>query len=569
MSTQHHARAVALEDTAIEVGDGKTVTVRVVSWNTDYRVSDNGRDFYTERYVPGGLNMRSGAELVATSEHDPRLMHPDAASKSGSVLGRNGVPVGRITATHIRADGLYADVRLFDSLDGDSFRRYVRSIEASGRPFYVSPEFEDEARDISAGDTVERVDATLIGLAFTLTPQYGDARVIAVRSTTHSGETLMSDENTTAEPDLAGTDTHDTPSDDMSGAPSPAPAAAVTRSQPAPAPRTAPRPGDSPITQASSHFRSFGHFAQAVASGNVSDAQRDRFARAFDTSVLADATGLVQDEWVAGVIDLYRTLTPAVNAFRQRALPSQGNVVNQPVVSVRPTVDAQASEFTEPSSTSAEITTATWSLATYAGGNNVSIQTLMRTDPAYLDELMRLYVREMALDINGDVVTELIAQADSGDSGTNAPLEYVDAVGFDELLFDASAVFLDTMHRPAEVLLMSVDLWLALGKAKDTAGDFPLYPAVNPFNRQGSLNTTSPSGNIVGLDWYVEPALGGVGDGVQAIVGVRDAWVTYTSPMGTLQADTPATLGRSVAVYQFAAFGATDNTGLIFIEDAV
>lgn len=564
-----YTRSVELAPAAVDfAGDGRTISVRVVSWNTDYRVSDDGITFYTERYLPGGLNMRSGAELAATSEHDPRLMHPDVAPRGASVVGRNGAPIGRVSATHVRSDGLYADVRVFDSLDGDEFLRYVRSLERTGRPFYVSPEFDDTARQIRAGDVIERVDATLVGLAFTLTPQYGDARVLAVRSHPNPGEPPMTDDNTVDDTEVAGTDTQPAPSDDMSAAPAPTVPAAAVRSQPE---RRAPRPGSVPGAEPApvgSHFRSFGHFAQAVARGDLGDAQRERFARAFDMSVIADATGLVQDQWVSGVIDLYRTLTPTVNAFRTRPLPDTGNVVNQPVVSVRPTVNAQAAEFTEPSSTSAEIGTATWNLSTYAGGNNVSIQTIMRTDPAYLDELMRLYVREMALDINGDVVTAMIAQADSGASGTNDPLEYVDAVGFDELLFDASAVFLDTMHRPAEVLLMSVDLWLALGKAKDTAGDYPLYPAVNPFNRQGTLNAVNAQGNIVGLDWYVEPALGGVGDGVQAIVGVRDAWVTYTSPMGTLQADTPATLGRSVAVYQFAAFGATDNTGLILIEDA-
>jgi hypothetical protein len=255
-----------------------------------------------------------------------------------------------------------------------------------------------------------------------------------------------------------------------------------------------------------------------------------------------------------------------VQAFDQRTLPANGLTVAQPTVTTRPTVDLQASQNTEVESTAAVIGSTSWNVVTFAGGQNTSLQTILRSDPSYLDELMRLYMRELALDVNLKVATALLAAAD--DVNTTA-LEYTTAKAFDTLIVDASAVFMDTLHRPAEVVGMSVDLWKALAKAKDTAGDIPLYPSLNPMNRSGTLNAVSTSGQIIGVDWYVDPALGGVGAGITGVVGVRDAFRTLLGPIGTLTADTPATLGRDTAIYQFGAYGKVDAAGLYLIDDAV
>lgn len=583
-----HVRAIALEEPAeLEVaGDGRTITVRVVSWNTDYRVSDDGRTYYRERYLPGGLNARPGALVIARSEHDPSMFGDRAAGFTSAA----GVTIGRVVATRIEPDGLDADVRVFKTRDGDDLLELVG--ERIVR--HISPEFDDAEHELVGDDPlVVRTNAELTGLAFTLHPQYGDARVLAVRSQHTPPETetptmkrrrnpdgtytVVDDAGNEVELDefdSSGTDTHDDDSDNTSGEQSGgelagAGATGATAGRSAPAQRReAPRPGAGSSSAAGrrSHFRSMGHYAQAVALGELgdpTDERRRRFARALATATTADAAGLLQEQWVPEIIDLYRTLTPSVQMFRQRTLPDTGMVINQPIVTQRPLVNQQAAELAEVASRKMTVGNASWDVETYGGGNNVSLQTIMRTEPAYLDELYRLWIREMALDVNGDVSAAQYAAAND----TNAALEFVDAAGFDELIIDASALFLDTLHRPAEVMLLSIDLWSALAKAKD-ADDHPLYPHVNPMNRSGSLSATTTSGNIINVEWAVEPALGGVGDGVKGIVGVREAWVTATSPMGTLAADVPSSLSRDNAVFEFAAFGATDTTGLVQIADA-
>lgn len=359
--------------------------------------------------------------------------------------------------------------------------------------------------------------------------------------------------------ETAGTDPG-SPSDDTSAQPAatPTPAAAVSH-------RSAPIPGAPQAAQPrGSHFRSFGEFAQAVAKGQLGDEQRDRYFRALAAGDLADAPGLLQVQWVGDVIDIYRTMTPTVQAFEQGTLPDNGMTVAQPIVGTRPTVDLQT-EGAQVSSTVATITSASWSVVTFAGGQNTSLQTILRTEPSYLDALMRLYVRELAIDVNTKVAAALVAAAD--DVNVTA-LEYTTAAAFDDLIIDASAVFMDTLHRPAEVVGLSVDLWKALAKADGSDGH-PLYPAINPQNRSGSMSAVDTNGQIRKVDWYVDPALGGVGDGVSAVIGVRDAFRTLLGPVGTLSADVPTNLSRDVAVYQFGAYGKVNAAGLYLVADAV
>jgi HK97 family phage major capsid protein len=339
----------------------------------------------------------------------------------------------------------------------------------------------------------------------------------------------------------------------------PAPVEPAVRS--APAPRTAPTPN----VQAT-QFRSFGEFTRAVALGQLQGEQQARYFRALDAAVSGtDATGLVTEQWINQVGDLVRQFTPSLNSWNRVPLPTEGMTMSAPLVTVAPTVAVQATQNTEVESTALTVTDVSYAIKTYAAGQNTSIQTIQRSTPAYLQVLMAQYVKYMAKAVNLAVATQLLVDAD--DVNTTS-LEYTTAAVFDELIIDASAVFLDSLGSPAQVLGMSVDLWKALAKAKTSNGD-PLYPSVNPMNRGGQMSATRTNGQIVEVDWYVDPDLGGVGDGITGAIGVREAFNIATGPMGTLNADVPSTLGRDTAVYQMAAFGKLDATGLYKIVDAV
>ena len=516
-------RSVSTSEVAPETStDGRTVTVRLVPWNTVQEVSD-GRGSYTETFSRGGLRGPSGPlPVYVEREHD------------GPVVG--------VLEDELedREDGLYGRIRLSRSAAGadtlaDIEERILR---------YVSVDFYDSPVPTGA-DHIVRSSAVLRRVAFTLLPQH-DAPVLSVRSIP---ETPVKDippmsEIQETEPTVE----------------------TVAELEPVVSTRSVPtiRPTAPVETPTGPRFESFGHFARAVALGQVETDERETFQRALADITTTQTPGLLREGWINDVIDLGRTLAPTVNNWRSRPLPSDAfPTVAQPVVETRPTVAKQTGEKKDIESTAAVIGVQQWAIDTYAGGNDVSIQALTRGTPDLLDELMRLYRRELAHTVNAAAVASLNAAAAVGVSG-NAALVYTDAAGFDGLVIEASATFLAAMRRPADVMALSVELWQDLATAKDTTGR-PLYPTVSPMNASGTMSGKSIEGQIVSIPWYVEPDLG---SGVKAVIGVSDAFLSQLGPVQTMSVDVPSKLGRDVAIYQEATFGATDASGLIQVASS-
>lgn len=531
MTPDSFQRAVATDLVSEVSDDGRTVTVRLVPWDTPKPVADRaGRTQYVETFVRGGLQVELDRVLVER-EHD-------------------GPVVGLLTSTDDRPDGLYGTIRMSRSSAGsdtlaDIEERILRSVSVDFLDLPVPP----------GAETVIRSAAMLRRVAFVMEPAL-DAPVLSVRSIPSPEQPPESE---TAMPDLIPTDNEDLDVlEDVAVVD--APAVVEQRSaRPSPSARVAQRSTPAP------RFESLGQFARAAAFGEIRGDELVTYQRALADILTSDAAGMIQEQWINEVIDLGRTYTPTVNAWRSRPLPTSGMSISQPVVTTRPSAAVQATQKTEVSSTTPVIGTEQWDIATYAGGNDVSIQLIRRAEPDYLTELMRLYTRELAQSVNLAALTSLNAAAAVGVSG-NAALEYTTAGAFDELVISASAEFMrsTSLRRPADQMAISVDLWAALGSAKDLDGR-PLYPGINPMNSNGTFSATGTSGSVVQIPWYVEPDLG---TGISGVIGVAEAFVTALGPVGTMTADVPAKLGRDVAMYQEAAFGAADASGLVQIVNA-
>lgn len=558
---ERFSRRVATPIAAETSADGRSVTVRLVPWDRPTTVGRNDRrGTFVETFRRGGLVVPDDAVVLVEREH-------------------GGPLVGVLTDHEERADGLYGTIRMSRSADGTNTLEDIHA----GIFGAVSVDFYDAPVPPGA-ERVERSGAQLYRVAFVTEPAL-DAPILSVRSRTDvpagalepeqtsqpatssqnerssdephpapapEQENPSMDENTTTE-DVVQEDevtTHDEPAQrEQRSAPA---RPAQTRQTSAPAPQ----------------FPTFGHFARAAALGEISGEPLQRYYRALADVVTGDVTGMIREQWISEVVDLMATFTPTLNAWRSRPLPASGMSISQPVVTTRPTVGEQETQKSDITSTDAVIGVAQWDIQTFAGGNDVSLQALTRAEPDLLNELMRLYAQQLAHAINGAAAASLTAAAAVGVSG-NTALEYVDPKGFPGLVVDASALFMSTtaLRRPANVIGMSVDLWKALGKALD-ADDRPLFPSLNPMNASGTFGATTVEGNLAGVSWYVDPDLGDDGDGIAGVIGVREAFVTARGPVGTLTADVPLKLGRDVAVYQEAAFGAADASGLVQIVDA-
>jgi hypothetical protein len=196
---------------------------------------------------------------------------------------------------------------------------------------------------------------------------------------------------------------------------------------------------------------------------------------------------------------------------------------------------------------------------TYAGGQGMSLQTMQRSTPDYLSEVMRLHTKEMMIDINKDVVAGVLAAATT----VNVAVEMVAGVEEDAFI-DAMAVILAQTFELASLAVLSIDMWKALGKLRDTTGR-PRFVGLNGVNPSGSFDLASTDGAIKSLRYYVDPmAVGKV-----AVVAMPDAYRTLVGAQQTLAADDPETLTHNAAVYCFAAHGVIDASGLVKIVDLV
>lgn len=580
---ESHSRAVASAPMTVD-GDGRTVEIQIVRWNEAQSVTDDGAVFYNEVFARGGLRVTPGARVIVRLDHNPAEF-PWLEFTGEKLAGvAEGAVVGQLVSTHARSDGLYGTVRLQNTADGAMARGLIDPADPILDKFSI--EFDDVwRRPARAGETVVRSDARLTGLVLTLSPQRGDARVLAVRS--QQQETPHMDEETTP-----GTPTPETPSDDTTTQETPVLATLSNARSAAGAQLTVPRAVARPGTvapggydhdyagavQQLAQFPTFGHYCRARARSGESPnegplfdalstvtahgAARRRHARAFEDATTADIAGLIQVQWINEVIDLYMVLAPTVANWSTSPMPEKGMTVSQPIVGDRPTPAVQTNQLDQPTSNKVTVTSSSWSVLTYAGGQGMSIQAIERSEPSYVDLVMRLYVKEMARARNAAAATVLLAHADDVNA---TAAEYVDAETFPDLLVDISAAFLGTLGQPLEVVGLSIALWKALGKAKDDAGRY-MFPDFGPMNTVGTFDATSPQGQIRKVNYYVEPAWGTTD--IKGVAGIRDAFRTITGAVQTITADVPTELSRDIAVYQYAAHGKADATGLYLIANA-
>jgi len=230
--------------------------------------------------------------------------------------------------------------------------------------------------------------------------------------------------------------------------------------------------------------------------------------------------------------------------------------INYPTVTQRPQVGKQVTEKTDIPSRKTTVTSGVANVQTFGGGEDVSIQVLQRTDPAYLGLMLELYAEEMAATMDAAAIAVAQAVIPAGNKltvsaaagGGDISAKLVEAAG---LIFAA--------HAQLNAAVFGIDAWSALAGAVDGDGR-PLFPNANPSNAVGSTDVTNTGGgNVRGMTFVVDPWM----PPDVAIVGDRRAFTSLIGGVQTLSADNPSKLGRDYAVFEFAAFAARKPNALV------
>ena len=265
-----------------------------------------------------------------------------------------------------------------------------------------------------------------------------------------------------------------------------------------------------------------------------------------------DNAGLVPTRQLTEVINgLGTRIRPSIDAISSGSLPDAGMTFEIPKITAMPTV-AVAAEDAAFSNTDQNSAFLSVDVKKFAGQQKFSVELLTRTSPLFYDELLRNMGAAMAKAQNAYVNGLLITNA-TVDATTVAT--YPTATELLGIISRGSAsVYAATagLANPfARNLIASTGQWANLMTLNDSGR--PIYSQVsNPMNQPGVAVPTSLTGNVAGLNLYVDPTNGGDGDGTLLVVN-PDAYTWYEGTQYQLRAESTADGSITVGIYSFGA----------------
>ena len=265
-----------------------------------------------------------------------------------------------------------------------------------------------------------------------------------------------------------------------------------------------------------------------------------------------DNAGLVPTRQLSEVINgLSTTIRPSIDAISRGALPDAGMTFEIPKITAVPTVAIAAEDavFSDTDQNSAFLSV---DVKKFAGQQKFSVELLTRTSPLFYDELLRNMVAAMAKAQNAYVNAQLIAGATLDGTTTTTYPTATELLGViargSASVYGATAGLANPFARN---LIASTGQWANLMTLNDAGR--PIYSQVsNPMNQPGVSVPTSLTGNVAGLNLYVDPANAGDGDGTLLVVN-PDAYTWYEGTSYQLRAESTADGSITVGVYSFGA----------------
>ena len=268
---------------------------------------------------------------------------------------------------------------------------------------------------------------------------------------------------------------------------------------------------------------------------------KDVYTRALADQITTNNPGVMVSGGLGSVKGIIEARRPAINAWGREALSGAGMSVDWPYFNgdLSTIVGVQAAQKTEITSVRVDLLKGTTAIKTYAGGSDLSLQLLRRSDPSYLDAYVRILnaayavVTENAFVNDIEATAGLVLQTITWASATEDQI--LAALGA------ASSAILTKTGAPAEFGLAAPDVFLAL------------ISKVKPVNAQNAIGTGTAAGTLA-------PVISGIRIYQSAAVNAGNMLVSNESTAswhedGPFQIDDDdvAKLGRNVAVWGMGA----------------
>jgi HK97 family phage prohead protease len=281
----------------------------------------------------------------------------------------------------------------------------------------------------------------------------------------------------------------------------------------------------------------------------LGDEDARSYIRAADNTT--DNAGLVPTRQLSEIINpLGTTIRPSIDAISRGVLPDAGMTFEIPRITAMPEVAVAAEDaaFRDIDQNSNFLSVA---VQKYAGQQTFSVELLDRTSPAFFDELVRNMAAAYAKATNAAVNAALISGATLDGTTTVTYPTAAELLGVvargSASVYGATAGLANPFARN---MIVSTGQWSNIMSLNDAGR--PIYTASQPMNAGGAVAPTSLTGNVAGLNLYVDPTNAGDGDGTILIVN-PDAYTWYESPTYRLRAESTATGSVTVGYYGFGA----------------
>ena len=238
-----------------------------------------------------------------------------------------------------------------------------------------------------------------------------------------------------------------------------------------------------------------------------------------------------------------------------RPLSTYGMTVSIPKItanSTAPTVAEGGDATTSTAITSAYVNA---TVIKKMGWQRYSVELLDRSDPSFYEIMLANLRDAYAQATDAYVIAQIIA------GGTVATATDADSAGLISFVSTEAPAAYTATKRTAKSFVSGTSIWSLLLGAKDTTGR-PIYNAGNPMNNAGSSTPTSLRGNVLGLDYYVDPNMLTTSIDDSAFIIEPRSIEIFESPALQLATNVPTTGEIEVALYGYIAAQAVFAGGL-------
>ena len=291
--------------------------------------------------------------------------------------------------------------------------------------------------------------------------------------------------------------------------------------------------------------------AGQYAAAQIRAIQGDNDARdllaALAIGTVSENTGMVPPNYLRDVIGVIDSSRPFIDSIERAPLPASGLKIFTPVLGAQAIMGLTA-EGAEYASQDTAVTFQEDNIVKFAGANVINQEVLDRSDPSFLD----LLIRELAASYaqKTDAYAAKIA-ADGADSSTGATLY--------KSIADGIADSYNVMRMTPSKLLVApsggyvnIDFANILGAVDGSQR--PLFAAAAPQNAAGLVTQGSTNGTVAGLDLVVDPNYtGNTGNAKVALVYPSQAMRFHESGTFEIRANIVANGRVEIGLYGYVA----------------